>query len=239
MTRRRQENDEPIPPPGLAPRGYRPSPRFALQISLGVHALIVLVLFRMVSEYAAEPELPLHIVTRGSAPRTESTPSFVAIPLATVDAPKVTSRPAARADSLPRQATTFLQSIVTPIRAATPGTHRAAPPAKLPVTNVALPDEVVLPLAVDEVALRVDDAEISLARTDTWRDLPLRIASRPIYGPRAQRPLGLAALPASRDGVENAAAGCRLRPSPCGRADPHREPFRDRPRSRIPRPHPA
>jgi hypothetical protein len=187
----------------LRPRdAFRPSPRLAFQISLGVHALFVLMLFRMYSEYSIQPSVPLHIVARSSAPRDAATPSFVAVPLADVAVADEPHRPAARIDSLPHQSVPFAERTIVPKLLALPVARRTTAPAVLPVPGVAVPvvvttSEEITPAEFDSVPVAANQSSVSLERTDTIRDLPLHIASRPIYGPRPQRPLGLATLPQS------------------------------------------
>ncbi len=198
MSRRRTKRnpDEPAP---IARRSYRPSPRFALQISLGFHALIVLMLFRMVSEYAGEPEVPLKTVVRSYSLRPAATPSFVAVPQAAAENLEEINLPAARVETLPHQETSFAQGRVAPLRQATPGARRAIAPAVLPIASVAVPTEDVVPLPAVDAPISITPSQPALAAADTLADLPLRIASRTIYGPRAERPLGLALLPAVQD----------------------------------------
>ncbi|MEX2093445.1 MAG: prenyltransferase/squalene oxidase repeat-containing protein [Pirellulales bacterium] len=194
----RRKNEQPAQPERLARRDYRPSPRVALQISLGVHSLFVIMLLRMYSEYAGQPEPTLEIVARASAPRTAATPSFVAAPLSDVEVPEQTIRPVARVDSLPQQATSFAERTIAPTRHAMPGSRRATAPAALPSTNVIVPAEEITQPQTGAGSIAAIQPNASLERADTLPDMPLRIASRPIYGPRPQRPLGLALLPAAR-----------------------------------------
>ncbi len=197
MTVRRQDENS-IQPERLARSAYRPSPRFALRISLGVHALFVLALFRMYTEYAGQPEPRLHIFARATAPRAAATPSFVTSPLPDTDVPEEITRPAASIESLPQQAASFAEANITPRPKVALGSRRVTAPAALPLTSLDVPAELGIPLETDVVAIAATPALASLDRANTLPDLSLRIASRPIYGPRPERPLGLAALPAVR-----------------------------------------
>jgi len=180
-------------------RAPRPSPRFALKISLGVHALLLLALFRAYTQYAGEPEPLLRVAVRASGHRSAATPSFVASPPSTVEHPAVTIRPTARVASLPHRTASLAETALGPIGQAARSAGRPTAAAVLPPIPVIVPtvQYVAPPKDVASIAALSDPAP--LERTDTLRYLPLRIASRPIYGPRERTPIGLAKLPEARN----------------------------------------
>jgi hypothetical protein len=194
--RAKRSNRETTPP---APRvSYRPSPRQALQISLGFHALLVLALFRMVSGYAGQPEAPLHIVVRGTAPRPAATPSFVTTPLAEAEVRDHSVQPPADVDAVPHQAASFAAAPLSLPGPAATRTPRVTVPATLPSIVVVLPAFDDTPVELPATPLGLTQSPAFLDRPDTLPEVPLAIASRPIYGPRPERPLGWAELPALR-----------------------------------------
>jgi hypothetical protein len=195
MSRRSKKSE---PAPALGERSARgPSTRVALQISLGFHALFVLMLFRLYSEYTIERHEPIRIVASSTAPRDAATPSFVAVPSAEATAEE-SPRPVARGDALPQRSTSFADTPVVPISSAVSSSRRRTAPAVLPVAGVTVPAAVTADLEVSTSApttAAAPQSTATLARTDTTSDLELRIALRTVYGPRPQRPIGMALLP--------------------------------------------
>jgi hypothetical protein len=179
----------------------RLSPGFALKISLGLHALFVLVLFRLYSEYASEPQPELHLVVRASASRPAATPSFVTTHVAVADATDESIRPSASVDPLPRRSPSLVATTITSRRSTQMGLRRSTLPATLPST---LP--VVSPVVTESAdespppagdAAATPSSRVTWERTEVLPDMPLRVAMRPVYDRREQRPLGLAMLSAA------------------------------------------
>jgi hypothetical protein len=193
-----RETLEAIPPVAGAQPNVRNSLRFALQISLGMHALLILMLFRMYSEYISQPIEPVQIIARASAPREAATPSFVAVPLVDEMLTDETEQdqpdhPVAVIEPLPQQATSFDAAPQLPLHQSVSSARRQTAPAALPPTKVELPTLAVAPIE-DARETTMSPPTTPLPRTETPHDIPIRIASRPVYGPRPQRPLGLAAI---------------------------------------------
>jgi hypothetical protein len=190
---------EAIPQVAGAQPKVRPSLRFAFQISLGIHALMILMLFRMYSEYISQPIEPVQIIARASAPRETATPSFVAVPLVDEMLMNETEQdepddPVAVVEPLPQQATSFAAAPQLPFHQSVSVARRMTAPAALPPTKVELPTLAVTPIADARETVMAPPTTNPLARTETPHDIPIRVASRPVYGPRPQRPLGLAAM---------------------------------------------
>ena len=141
-------------------------------------------LLRLYSEYAAQPEPTLEIVAGATAPRLAATPSFVTVPLSDAELSEEISRPAARVESLPHQATSFAESSIAPLAMATSSSRRATAPASLPSTNVVVPADEAASLETDAASFTATQRPTSLSRTNTLRDMPLRIASRPDLRPK-------------------------------------------------------
>lgn len=171
-----------------------PSTRLAFQISLGLHALLTLALFRAYIEYGRAPEPPLHIVVRGSAPVTAATPSFEVTHVSVTEATDLSIRPSATLAPLPHQGTslTAVAPVVLPI--AEPRLRRGAALATLPATMPAIVSDVG-PLPGDAGGAPTPESRVAAERSETLPDMPLRIALRPTEDRREQRPLGLATLP--------------------------------------------
>lgn len=195
MFRRRKKCDS---VPDHRERGARrPATRIAFQVSVGFHALFTLMMFRLYSEYAIERHEPIKIVARSTAPRDAATPSFKAVPAPEAAADE-SLRPVARIDSLPQQSTSFADRPVMPVNSATTSNRRRTEPAVLPIAGVRVPEFVAKDVDVlgsPSTATAVPYSTATLTRTDTISDLELRIAMRTVYGPRPQRPIGMALLP--------------------------------------------
>lgn len=188
-------------PPGLEPpaRLARASAtRFALQISLGLHALLTLALLRVCIEYGRAPEPPLHIVVRGSAPDTAATPSFEVTHVAVAEATDNSIRPSAALAPLPHQGTSLTAAAPFTLPITQPQPRRvAAALATLPSTIPVLEalDAEIRPLPAAEGGAPLPASRVAAERTESLPDMPLRIALRPANDRREQRPFGLAALP--------------------------------------------
>lgn len=190
------EIDDALPPELELPA--RParvaSTRHAFQISLGLHALLTLALFRAYVDYGRAPEPPLHIVVRGSAPVTAATPSFEVTHVAVAEATDLSIRPSATLAPLPRQGTSLAAAAPVVLPIVEPRPRRGAVLATLPSTMPAIATDVG-PVTGDEGGVPTPESRVAAERTESLPDMPLRIALRPINDRREQRPLGLAALP--------------------------------------------
>lgn len=176
----------------------RVSPRVAVQISVGVHALLAIAFFRMVTEYACQPDPPLRIVARAAAPRDAAAASFIAAPSSATVLPNDLHRPTPRVEPLPHQTNSWTESDLLPLGPSTSGPRRDPVPAVLPSTRVAVPTEVDTAPAPAVEQFLLSPSAAKFERADTLRDTPLRPALQPVYGTRQPRPLGLAELPAAR-----------------------------------------
>jgi hypothetical protein len=157
-------------------------------------------MFRLYVEYAREPIPPLHIVVRGSAPVSAATPSFVTSHIASAEATDESVRPSARIEPLAHQSLSLVETAITPLRASQPGRRRAMVPATLTSLNSVVAVEASGTSQPTEgvATAPVDASRAVLERAEALPDIPIRIATRPVYGRREQRPPGLAALPAFR-----------------------------------------
>lgn len=171
-----------------------PSTRRALQISLGLHALLALALFRAVIEYGYAPEPPLHIVVRGSAPVTAATLSFEVTHVAVAEATEVSIRPSATLAALPHQGTSFFAAAPIALSIPEPRPRRAAVLATLPFMVAESASELA-PVPGDPGGAPNPESRAVVERSESLPDMPLRIALRPTEDRREQRPLGLASLP--------------------------------------------
>ncbi|MGD9632068.1 MAG: hypothetical protein AB7G28_25035 [Pirellulales bacterium] len=196
MDKRQEVSTQHVPEPvARADRG--PSLRVALQFSIGLHALLLLVLFRAYVEYSCLPEAPLHIVVRGSADATESTPSFVTSHVAAAAATENSVRPSANLEPLPHQSlsmttsATVRSTLVQPVRRR--GMSLATLRSSVPTLEPAGAGFGDTEDAAPELSSRV-----TFERTEALPDLPIRVAMRPVDGRRELRPLGLAKMPTVR-----------------------------------------
>lgn len=191
------ETSKPNAPERLARTEQGPSLRAALQISIGLHALLVLVLFRAYIEYGYFPEPPLHIVVRGSAVATTATPSFVTSHVVATEAVENSVRPSANLEPLPHRSLSMTASAQARSTIVQPGPRRGMTLATLPSTFPV--PTVDASSAVDAgAAAPVLQSRIAAERAEALPDMPIRIAMRPAEGRRELRPLGLALLPAVR-----------------------------------------
>ena len=191
----------------------------ALAVSLVVHTLLILALYRAYSELAGRPLPPLQIVARDVSPRRVMIPRFATSPLAPQEAdPPLESRPAARIAELPRQSAALTQRLVgrEPVREIEPdrptqdmkpilGPRRSTAAAVLPLAKVELPETVDARLVESEDSPAVASHITPLERADTYSIVrsaeasqpPPRIALRTTQDLQLHRHIGLAMLPAA------------------------------------------
>ncbi len=177
----------------------RPSPSFALVVSLVVHALLVFTLYRAYSELIEPPVPAIQITASEKKPRPPVQPSFTTSPLPGLETADETPRPVAQQPSLPRPVTPIADIALRSAHGPAPIARKITANALLPVTAVELPAIVA---GEPDVAVNSESvlppAIASLARVDTLRDVPVRMAMLPDDSGTIPRKPALAILPAPK-----------------------------------------
>ena len=155
-------------------------------------------LLRLYSEYAAQPEPTLEIVARATAPVLPRRRVFVTVPLSDAELWEEISRPAARVESLPHQATSFAESSIAPLAMATSSSRRATTPHRYPRPTWSC-QRMKLP-RLRRTQLLSQRPNVLRRSAAPIRSATCRCGSRrgPSTAARPQRPNGLAELPAVR-----------------------------------------
>jgi hypothetical protein len=181
---------------------HRPSPTLGFAVSLFVHLLLVLMLYRAYNGITG-PALPtVQIVARAPSKRFDPEPAFVAVPTAEAVAADPIEQLAARDVPLPRAAAPLADAAIVSTRRLVRSPKRTTVAAVLPSVGVELPSvaeaPTLEPAARPAVAPAITPRErldtLALSPSATIVDSAPRLASRPIYGPSERRPAGLAML---------------------------------------------
>ena len=184
-------------------RERRPPMSRAVKISLGVHALLALVLFRMYHELAGRTVPNLQLEAHERSPRYTPSRSFTTTHAEAEPAPAEVNRPAAASISLARRAAADFSDLpVAPLTPRIVEARRATAPAILPAGPVETPVLDDGPTSATAHPAAVAPEQEILARTDTLADWSPRIASLVRYDAGQLRPLGVArVLPRSAERI--------------------------------------
>jgi hypothetical protein len=181
---------------------HRPSPTLGFAVSLVVHILLVLMLYRAYNTIAGPRSPMLQIVARAPSSRPVPSPTFAAVRPPEPVTSEGVEQLAARDSSLPRAPAPRADVAVAPGANPIQSPRRATVEATLPPVGVDPPNVTAAPVlesasrpALAAAVMPLEHLDtLALAPSATTVELAPRLASRPIYGPSKRRPARLAML---------------------------------------------